>query len=247
MRKESVCMRNARKHLVWILGLALALGASGVASAASVQHLEASINKKKLPKKQRKGVKFSFHVFDVGASGLPPAPTLPSQAKSLDLKLGKGFAFDTKGVPECNQNDPAIQSGSTAAALAACPDSVVGQGDAQVVCNPPLPSVPAVITAFNGVPEGGNPVLIEQAVSTLATVPIIAEIRGRTIHADLDQLAAGVCALNDFSTVVGKGKYVSARCKKKNKGLEVTSDWTYFNGPDLHVDNETPIKCKPKG
>jgi hypothetical protein len=265
-------MRNARKHLVWILGLALALGVSGVAEAVSTQHMEASINKTKLPKKKfTKGVALSVRTFTTGASGVGPAPTLPAETRTADILFGKSFKFTTKGLPQCNQNDPAIQSGTTAQAIAACGsggtasgggDSQVGAGEATVQCNPPLPTVPAVVTAFNGLEQNGNPTIIlhARAESLNNTTPLIGELQGTTLHVPVDQLANGICTLTDFSTTVEKKykpakakkkkkkNYVSARCKSKKKGIVVTSNWTYYDGapPANNVQNETPIKCKPK-
>ncbi len=249
-------MQNARNHLVWILGLALALGVSGVAQAASTQHIEASINKTKLPKKQRKGVALTVHTSTTGPSGQLPAPSLPAEAQTADIHFGKGFKFTTKGLAQCDQNAPAIQSGTTQQAIDACPDAVVGNGTAQAVCNPPLVAGPTVVTAFNGIPQGGDPTIILHARTDSLdnTTPLIGAIQGRDLHVAVPQLAAGICSLSDLTATIKKSykakgekkNYVSARCKKKNKGLEVTSDWTYYNGPNATADNETPIPCKPK-
>jgi hypothetical protein len=265
-------MHHARKHLVWVLGLALAVGVSGVAQAASQQHLEASINKSKLPKKQRKGVALSVHTSTTGTADVGPAPLLPAQTQTADLQFGKGFKFTTKGLAQCNQNDPAIQSGNTAQAIAACgpngtasggEDSIVGDGTAtaETLLPPPNDVVPVVVTAFNGLEQNGNPTIIlhSRAESLNNTTPLIGEIQGRTLHVVVPQLAAGIATLTDLRATIErtykplkakkkkKKSFVSARCKKKNKGLEVTSDWTYYDGaPPLTADNETPIKCKPK-
>jgi hypothetical protein len=266
-------MRNKRKHLVWVLGLALALGVSGVAQATSQQHLTASINKTKLPKKKfTKGVALAVHVSTTGTADVGPAPLLPAQTKTSDIHFGKDLKFTSKGIPQCNQNDPAIQSGTTAQAIAACgpggtasggEDSTVGTGTAkaQTILPPPNNNVDVIVTAFNGLPQNGNPTIIlhSRAESLNNTTPLVGELQGTTLHVPVPQLASGIATLTDFQTTVekkikaagGKKKkkknYVSARCKSKSKTIEVTSDWTYYDGaPPLTADNETPIKCKPK-
>jgi hypothetical protein len=266
-------MRNARKHLVWILGLALALGVSGVAQATSQQHLEASINKTGLPKKKfTKGVALSVHTSTTGTADVGPAPLLPAQTQTADIHFGKDFKFTSKGLPQCNQNDPAIQSGNTAQAIAACGpggtasgggDSIVGDGTAtaETLLAPPNDVVPVVVTAFNGLEQNGNPTIIlhSRAESLNNTTPLVGELQGTTLHVPVPQLAAGIATLTDFQTTVEKKykpakakkkkkkNYVSARCKSKKKGIVVSSDWTYYDGaPPAHADNETPIKCKPK-
>ncbi len=259
-------MRNARKHLVWALGLALALGVTGVANAASTQHLEASINKTKLPKKKfTKGVALTVHTSTTGTADVGPAPLLPAQTQTADIHFGKSFKFTSKGLPQCNQNDPAIQSGTTDQALALCADAQVGSGTAtaETLLPPPNDVVPVVVTAFNGIPQNGNPTIIlhSRADSLDNTTPLVGELQGTTLHVPVPQLASGIATLTDFQTTVerkykakgGKKKkkrnYVSARCKSKKKGIVITSDWTYYDGapPATGVQNETPIGCKPKG
>jgi hypothetical protein len=273
-------MRKSRRHFVWALALALALGLTGVANAASTQSLSASISPTKLDKKKyKKSVKLSIHTTTSGASGFGPTDAvkaLPAETQTADIDFDKNIKFTTKGLPQC---DPSLVSGDTDAAKAACPDSIVGSGTAVGNCvpNPSISSVtPTVVTAFNGVPNGGKPTIILQSVvhqqnpdgstgAYLTTIPLIGTLEkspvsgyGTRLHVPVDQLLGGACTLVDFQTTVGKtykaksGKkkkkrfYISARCKSKK--IKVTSDWSYYNGaPAINgVDNSTPIKCKPK-
>jgi hypothetical protein len=271
-------MRNARKHLVWVLGLTLALGVSGVAEAVSTQHLEASIDKKlsskKKKKKKYKNVDLTVHTFTEGTADVGPLPDFPSQTQTAILHFGKGFKFTTKGLPQCNQNDPAFQSGTSEAAIAACgpngtavtpagEDSTVGSGAARALTPlpPPNDNVPVEVNAFNGTPGGGNPTILlhSRADQLDNTTPLVGELDGRDLIVPVPQLAAGFAVLSDFETTVGrkykptkskkkkKKFYVGARCKNNNAGLNITSDWTYYDGatPANDVQNETPIEpCK---
>jgi hypothetical protein len=269
-----------RKHLVWMLAAVLALGVTSVASAASEQHIDASVSPKKLDKKKfKKSVKLFVHTSTTGASGFGPTDgvkALPAETQTADIDFDKNIKFTSKGLPQC---DVSQVGGDTDAAKAACPDSIVGTGTAEGNCvpNPSISSVtPTVVTAFNGVPNNGNPTLIlHSAVHQqnpdgsmgpyLTTIPLIGTLikspksgYGKRLDVPVDQLLGGACTLVDFQTTVGttykakSGKkkkkrfYVSARCKSKKKGLNVSSDWTYYNGAPPVNDISVNVPCKPK-
>ncbi len=259
-------MRNARNHFVSALGLALALGVTGVAHAASTQHIEAGIDPSKLPKKKfTKGVALTVRVFTTGPSGVGPAPNLPAQTATSDIDFDKNIKFTTKGLKRCDPNDPAIQSGTTQQAIEACPESIIGSGNAQVRCIPPLPDVPAVVTAFAATPPDSARIILHSRADALDnTTPLVGELQdspkpgfGDRLHVPVPQLAAGICTLTDFTTTVektikGKGAkkkkkhLVSARCKSKNKPLQISSDWTYYDGAPPATNVTTTVPCKPK-
>jgi hypothetical protein len=267
-------MRNARKHLVWTLGLALALGVTGVANAASTQSLEAAVCKKsspcpgptpKLDKKKFKNASLFVHTKTEGASGVGPTPAiaaLPAETQTADIDFSKNIKFTTKGLEQCNVSQV---GGDTQSAIAACPDAVVGSGNATGNCAGGLVT-PAVVTAFNSTPVNGHPAIILHSFvsSPLATtIPLIGELIdspksgfGKRLHVPVDPLLGGACTLVDFQTVVGakyQAKsaksnksstkfYISARCKGKK--FNFSSDWTYYNGAPPVNDVATTSACK---
>ena len=108
---------------------------------------------------------------------------------------------------------------------------------------------PTTVTAFNGVPQGGKPVVL---LHTYGQSPIQVTIvlngvitnynkegYGPRLSVNIPLLAGGTGALTDFQTSIGKkftykGKkrsYVSAECKKSP--LKARGAFTYRDGQSL--------------
>jgi hypothetical protein len=269
-------MRIARKHLVWMLALAVALGMTGVASAASTQHIEASISPNKVPKKKfTKGVALTTHTFTTGASGVGPTPeiqALPAETQTADIDYDKNIKFTSKGLPQCDVNQ--LTGTTSDQALQLCGPSLVGTGTAKAECgNPVTPSQPlqindVVVNAFNGIPSGKDPtIILHSYAASITTTTILVGTLGKSptsgfsqrLHVPVDPLAGGACTLTDFVVTVkksykakdGKKKkklnYVSARCKSKDKQIHYSSDWTYYFGAPPVNGVTTQYPCKPKG
>ena len=94
-------------------------------------------------------------------------PTI-SQAQ---IHFDNDFAFDATGLAQCDQT--LITPLDTAQALAACPGAEVGSGSLTVTGS--STTLTGVITAFNGVPSGGDPViLLHVSVSSGAVIVVLA-------------------------------------------------------------------------
>jgi len=267
-------MCNRRKHLVWVAGLAMALGATGVANAASTQHIEAAMCAKspcplgspppKLPKKTfDKGAALTVRVFATGASGIPPHDTIPTEAKTSDVDFDKDIKFTTKGLPRC---DVSQIGGDTASARAACPKSIIGDGSATAQCDGGL-SIPTTVTAFAGTPKD-SPNIIFHAYAqppVATTLPIVGTLIdspkpgfGKRLHVPVDMLLGGACTLTDFTVTTeatlksGHGSHkkvthlISGRCKG-DKSLAISSDWEFYFGAPSVSDIATTVPCRAKG
>ncbi len=163
----------------------------------------------------------------------------PPQLRTISLAINKNGKLDYKGLPACHFHQ--IQPASTAEAIEACPDSVIGKGKfkANVVLpeQSPFPSSGEVI-AFNGIFNGRHVVYAH----VYGTVPLpqsqvlvfelgkTSGIYRTTLTAELPQVAAewgyvsGV-SLSLQRTFKYKGKtrsYLSAACAAP-KGFPGTS------------------------
>jgi hypothetical protein len=175
---------------------------------------------------------------------------VPSPANRAVVDFDRNAALFTKGVPTCN---PAkLQNTSTEAALAACGKAKIGGGNAVVL----LPvggqvfNAPAVITAFNGVPQGGKPVVLlhnyvkTPLVTTLVLVGKVLKFNkegfGPRLDVEIPKVAGGAGALTEFTVTVNKrftfkGKkrsYVSAKCPNSKK-LKARGTFTFADGEAL--------------
>src|SRR2546429_5143216 len=96
-----------RKHLIWSLGLALALTVAGVAWANGTQSLSWSIKPSKLSKTTYKRVKLTI------SAELSPQSPEPSDQPTADLKLAfpKDIMFNASGIGKCRERT-VMNSGS---------------------------------------------------------------------------------------------------------------------------------------
>ncbi len=149
-----------RKHLIWVLGLALALGVSAVAVGAgntdNTQQMAVTVTSSKQAKNRFGNVKLRS-VTTTGTTGSGAYAITP--VDRAVIYYDKDIKFDTKGLPQCNKSLAGL---TTAQAKAKCGKAIVGKGQAvvKITGNPALPDTPTAITAFNGKPSGGKPVIL---------------------------------------------------------------------------------------
>jgi len=128
-----------RKHLIWVLGLAVALASVGIASAVpNTQLITGQIKPSKLPKK---GKAKPVSVFvDVSATNSGNANQLPYPTTLAKVDFDKDIKFQQKGFGTC---DPTqfTASTTTSQAKSQCGDSVIGAGSSKVAI-PTGPSTP---------------------------------------------------------------------------------------------------------
>ena len=123
-------MRKKRMLFVGALGLCAALAVTGIAiSAPATQTLDVQVTKQAKPKLDKKKFKgTSIEVTTATSDAANPAGIPPKATRAVLVFDKKNMKFDTKTAPGC---DPAaIENTTTQAALAACGDAQVGDGDA---------------------------------------------------------------------------------------------------------------------
>lgn len=175
------------------------------------------------------------------ANGVP-VPTVRVQ-----IDFDKNARIFTKGIPTCDPSK--IQNTSTEIALRECRPARIGSGKAKA-------SIPVgeqvfvadqTVTAFNGKPKGGKPVLLLHSYGTKPTVTTLVltgtvtnynrQGYGPRLDLEVPKIAGGAGALTDFTVTINKkyrykGKpatYISAKCPKSKK-LKVRSVFTFLDG-----------------
>lgn len=217
-----------RKHLVWMLGLAIAVAAAGVASAVQVQSITGAASPSKLPKTKRVPTALTV---TTALSGTPL-----SGANRAQIFVDDEFAIFNRGLATCTPG--AISGRSTSAAKAACGSSQVGTGSASA--NIGGVTVPVTVTAFNG----GGTLLLHSAPSIGSPVVLVGRLRsasgdfGIRLDVSIPSLAGGVGILTTFRVKLQKsyqfrGKrrsYISAKCGDANRKLNYKGTFNYADG-----------------
>jgi hypothetical protein len=248
-----------RKHLIWVLGLALALGSVGIASAVpNTQLINGEIAPSKLPAK-KPGKPVSIFV-DVSATNSGNANQLPNPTTLAKVDFDKDMKFQQKGFPTC---DPSQFTAATTTddAKSACSDSLIGAGSAAIAIptgpsTPPL-NVTAVVTAFNGAHKtivlfsynslSGAQTLVGQLGSADAAA---GSFYGITLTVPVPPLAGGTAVITEFNTKVKKTYHykhkkrsiVSSTCNDKKLHFQAR-----FSDDQGQVATGTDIqKCKKK-
>jgi hypothetical protein len=225
----------------YVVGLTLGLAAS--VALASVAHGDVTgqtLTTTVAPAKQaKKGTPGAVKLETVIATQTTPGTNNAQTASLNEFHLDKDFVINTGNLKTCN---PTRLVGTTTegAKTTACPGTQVGQGDASLCssalgCGGPAGVVPAVVTAFNGVKSGGNPVLLlhtKPGGVAAATPPSI--LTGTLVSSNIGKpygkmlstvvpdtsptnlhLTNFHVVLNSIKTSGGKSASVSAKKKKK--------------------------------
>jgi hypothetical protein len=173
-------MRN-RKHLVWVLGLALALGVSAIAMAAgntdNTQEMAVTVT----PSKQAKSKFGRAKLRSLTTTGSTTTGTYAiTPVDHAVIYYDKDIKFDTKGLPQCAKS---LNGKTTAQAKALCGKAQVGSGQAvvKIAGNPAAPDTATNITAFNGKPVGGKPVILLHVYSEALGVDAVQVLVGKLI------------------------------------------------------------------
>ncbi|HEX3362388.1 MAG TPA: hypothetical protein VHS74_15435, partial [Solirubrobacterales bacterium] len=156
-----------RKRFTLIAGLAALVALAIPVSAAlagetvtgpdgNTQSIEASVSPKALYKKTSSPASLSV---DVKTGSTTAANGVPSPAVHDVIDFDQNLSLATKGLPTCNAAK--LQNTTTEAAEKACGNAIIGKGSAITLI--PLGTLytePVTVTAFNGVPQGGKPVVL---------------------------------------------------------------------------------------
>src|SRR4051794_9859896 len=239
-----------RKHFLWVLGLALAIGISAIATAANTQSLKASIAPSKLSKTKFQGTKLHTTTEAGSADGSQVKP-----ATKVQVYYDNDIKFNSNGIPACPVAK--VQDLDTAGARKACPKSIVGTGSGTAfIAGLPSAVIPTVITAFNGPKQGGKSTIVlhpraDAAGNTPALTGVLNKVGGdlgNRLDVTVPPLPGGT-ALGLFDVTVGKktgkNQYVSARCGDKNKTFNFKGVFKFSGGEPTKTLTATQ-KCKVK-
>lgn len=244
-----------RKRSILIAGLTAAVATAIVASAAFAGSVGTGVT---TPDGNTQAVgglitpkKLSKTVFTPGAlevtTKLTSPNSIPSPTVRVVLDFDKNAKIFTKGIPTC---DPAkLQNTSTEVAKQLCGSAEIGTGTAAAL----LPvgtqvfTVNQTVTAFNGVPQGGKPVVILHTYGTTpiqTTLVLVGAVTnynkegyGPRLDLEVPKIAGGSGALIDFNVKIAKkykykGKpvsFISAKCPNSKK-LKMRAQFTFLDG-----------------
>src|SRR6266480_2016218 len=201
-----------RKHLIWSLGLALALTVAGVAWANGTQSLSWSIKPTRLSKATYKTVKLT-----VSAKLSPQSPE-PSDQPPSDVKLAfpKAIKFNARGIGKCAEKT--IKNGGS------CPSSdIVGKGISRIY-GPRGNSLLPLLTLYNGrTSSKGTPTVILQGEfppNSGVIAGTFSKKTGGTLDIKFPHFAGGRAVLTSFRFTFTKPGYASARCPAKTLTLK---------------------------
>jgi hypothetical protein len=237
--------------------LTTALAAAALASAAlagpivfgkdgNTQSIEVKLSPKKLSKTGSTPVALDV---TTKTSTTTAANGVPSPAVQAAIDFDKNVKLFTKGFPTCSQG--LIENTSTETALEACGKAKIGGGHAVTL----LPvgehvfTEPVTVTAFNGVPVGGKPVVLLHTYGTApvqVTIVLVGTVTGFNkegygprLTLSIPPLAGGTGALTEFQATISKTfkykgakrSYVSAGCASKT--LKSRGTFTFRDGEAL--------------
>ena len=262
-------MRNRKFLVVAALAVTALFAMAGVAQAAQSQSMTAAATNTKQDKKVPGGTGLHVDIKTTYPLGTPAAQS----ASHTDLDLPKDFSFVP---PTATCNPTQLQGQPTAQAIALCGPAQVGQGTA-ILCSPlggcgatPGGGIPAVVTAFNGVPSGGRPQLIlhtkpggvasatPPTVLTGVLIPSPAGAQfGQRLSVTVPDTSSTGFDLVDFDTIINKivtrkankkkGKpakfYINAKCSSRTWAFQET---TTFNAGGGTASASTTVPCTQK-
>jgi len=262
-----------RKRLTFAVAVAVgaAVVLAGVAGAVqsptlvgpngNTQSIAAVYKPAKLSKKKAEPI--TLEVKTATTSTDPSANNgAPIPAVEAIVDFAKGVKIFSKGYPTCDSG--LIQNTSTEAALEACKKAKIGggQGTADLVVGTKIFPVGTTITAFNGVPSQGKPVILLHTYSqvpiqtTLVLVGVVKNYNkgayGPRLDVTIPLIAGGQGAVTGFGVKIFKkfrykGKlrsYVSATCL--NKTMKTRGQFIFRDGESLTPKIQQKCKQKPE-
>lgn len=245
MRKRSTLLVSLLVAAATAVAASVAMaGAPATSPDGNAQAIDAVIAPKKLSKTQFTpgSLKVTTTLSNQSASNGVPVPTV-----HVVIDFDKNAKIFTKGLPTCDPSK--VQNVSTEAALQFCGKAKIGSGKATALIpvGSQVLAAEQTVTAFNGTPKGGKPVLILHSYGTKPTVTTLVLVGtvinynkqgyGPRLDLEVPKIAGGAGALTNFQVTINKryrykGKpasYISAKCPASKK-LKVRSVFTFLDG-----------------
>lgn len=245
--------------------VAIAIPASAAIAGETVtgpdgntQSLEASVSPKALYKKTASPAALNVEV----KTGTTNASGVPNPAVHDVIDFDQNLSLTTKGLPTCSAAK--LQNTTTEAAEAACGKAKIGSGNATTLL--PLSVLytePTKVTAYNGVPQGGKPVVLLHAYgtspiqTTLVLVGTVSNLNkegyGPRLDVAIPPLAGGSGVITDFKVKIQKswtykGKkmsFVNARCPASKK-LKYRGAFSFQDGTTIEAGATQACTPKPE-
>jgi hypothetical protein len=263
MHKRFILIASLAAIVVIAIPVSAALAGETVNGPdGNTQSIEAGVTPKGLYPKTASPATLSVEVKTGTATA---ANGVPSPAVHDVIDFDKNLSLTTEGLPTCTSSQ--LQNTSTEVAEQTCGKAKIGSGSA-ITLLPTGSQVftePAVVTAFNGVPQGGKPVVLLHAYGTnpLQTTLVLVgtvtnygkEGYGPRLDVIVPPIGGGSGAITDFKVKIQKswsykGKkmsFINAKCPGSRK-LKYRGAFTYADGTTIdatHTQACTP-KAEPK-
>jgi hypothetical protein len=173
---------------------------------------------------------FAWDPLEIGPPPLGSPVALPDAVIHFD----DDFSFDAEGIPVCTTGS--LTGTSTAAALAACPESRIGSGYFESGFGA------GILTLFNGPPDGGHPTVLVHVLRVLGvsefpelrTGTLRPSSRGGDFGTELDLSTMAVNLTHLELTLGGEPvtghRYVQARCGDPDRAWNFASEYTLSYG-----------------
>jgi hypothetical protein len=229
--------RTAPLMLVLLSALALA----GLAGAEVVQQgdfrvaVDATLTPKRLPRSGLAPIRFGLSARFISTKG-----STPPQLRKIKVEINRHGHLNPAGIPLCKMEE--VQPATTANALAACRDALVGEGTFQAKVlftqQSPFPSNGKLV-AFNGRWQGKPAILAHiygpKPVPTSYTIPFTIKSLGKgtygtELSASLPQFSGKWGYVTGISMTLGRNfsyrgeprSYLSASCPAPS-GIPIVS------------------------
>jgi hypothetical protein len=247
MRKRPILIAAATAIATAVIATSVATAGPTVAGPdGNTQSIEVKMSPKALSKTKPTPVTLDV---TTKTSTTTAANGVPVPAIRAVVDFPKGTSIFTKGIPTCDPSK--LQNASTELALEACASAKIGSGTGVVllVVGEKVFTEPAVVTAFNGVPQGGKPVVL---LHTFGSAPVQTtqvltgavssynkEGYGPRLDVTVPLFANGAGALTDFHVTINKKyrykgqlrSFASATCQPKT--LKSRGAFTFRDGETL--------------
>jgi hypothetical protein len=229
----------------FVLAISVFVSSAAFGATAAIQTIDGQLGGKEKPKFDKKKFKATSVFVETTTADASNQAAMPPKANNARITFdNKDVKFNPAAVPGCTNSQ--IAGTTTEAAKQACPDSIVGAGDATAS----LPfgvggtrqDYPVVVTAFN---NGDSPgVLLHSRVDSLGTTTtLVGTLNGVVLNVVVPPLGGGVGAIAQFNTTVQAKDYIQGRCKDKK--IDYEGQFTFSDGtPTATATDEQACKQK---
>jgi hypothetical protein len=240
-----------RKHLVWVLGLALAVGVAGIATAGGGQ--THTVKAKVAPARQDDNRYGPASLDFTTASDCTGQGCTLNPANRVEVFIDDDLKLTDTGLATCAPSR--LANTTTAQARSRCASSLVGKGTSVAyIGGNPNAAVNGSNTIFNGPDQGGRDTLtihnyIQAAGSTVVLKGVVKPVGGDfgiKLDVSVPALPFGT-ALASFQNKLQRSyrsggrtrHFITARCHDNNRTWNFKGKDTYGGGTPPQTANAT--------